>query len=203
MFTPWVGVHWGEKHNVVGGRRILILGESHYEPGEDGAFVGKIHADGTLETFEEFVLGEKTLPFFTKLMQTVSGRKKWSMTRDEVRAVWDSVVFYNYVPVYVAQGPRVSPTNEMFEMGVEPFNQIVKRYKPEVIVVCGHRLWWALLKGQKFDGDPGAVDTFLIGGALAMKMKHPSTAFSSEKWHTILLSHLAASPPAELPSKER
>jgi hypothetical protein len=190
MFTPWVGAHWGQADNAVRGRKILILGESHYEDGQDGALVGSIYADGTLETFEEFVLGEKTLPFFTKLLQTISGRKKAAMTRDEIRAIWDSVIFYNYVPVYVARGPRVAPTNEMFEMGALPFKKVINEFSPEVIVVCGYRLWWWLLKGQGFAEDPFTKDTFPIGSAMAMRMRHPSTAFSSEEWHAVLRTHL-------------
>ncbi len=59
-------------------------------------------------------------------MVTISGRKKSAMTRDEIRDIRESVIFYNYVPVYAAVGPRESPTNEMFELGVEPFNKIMK-----------------------------------------------------------------------------
>jgi hypothetical protein len=188
MFTPWVGRNWSEHTNPIEGRKLLILGESHYE--SDGKMLGQKYADGTLETFEKYVLGDQTLPFFTKIMQTISGRKKSAMTRDEIRDVWESVVFYNYVPVYVAQGPRESPTNEMFELGVEPFNQIMKQYLPEIVVVCGHRLWWWLLRGQHFIGEPSEIDTFEIGPALALKMQHPSTAFSSEKWHGIIQEHL-------------
>ncbi|UZE49797.1 hypothetical protein ONR75_03085 [Rhodopseudomonas sp. P2A-2r] len=188
MFTPWVGADWGKENNAVGGRRILLLGESHYESG--GALIGKDTCRWDIGDLRRVCSGRENSAVLHEADADRIGKKKWSMTRDEVRAIWDSVVFYNYVPVYVAEGPRVSPTNEMFEMGVEPFNRILERFKPEVIVVCGHRLWWPLLKGQKFDGDPGALDTFIIGDALAMKMKHPSTAFSSEKWHAVLQCHL-------------
>jgi hypothetical protein len=93
MFTPWQGRHWGRPENVLAGRRILLLGESHHAAEDGGALVGTTDADGTLKTFEEWVLGRKTHAFFTKLLQTVVGRKKWEMTVEEIRAVWDSVVF--------------------------------------------------------------------------------------------------------------
>jgi hypothetical protein len=200
MFMPWKGKYWGLPDNALAGRKVLLLGESHYAAEGDGALVGKTDAGGTLKTFEEYVLGSKTIAFFTKLLQTVAGRKKWEMTAEEIRAVWDSVVFYNYVPVYAAPGPRASPTNEMFEMGAAPFETVVERYRPEVIVVCGDRLWWWLLKGRKFEKDPYSLGTFQIGGALAMRMKHPSTAFSSERWHAVLQNHLVLSRHARLRS---
>lgn len=188
MFTPWVGKNWGDHTNPIEGRKVLILGESHYESDEN--FLGRKYADGTLETFEKYALGDKTLPFFTKIMQTISGRKKWAMTRDEVLDIWKSVVFYNYVPVYVAPGPRMSPTKQMFELGVEPFRQIMNQHSPEIVVVCGYRLWRWLLKSQSFTSMPPEAAAFKIGSALAMKMQHPSTAFSSEKWHAVLQEHL-------------
>jgi hypothetical protein len=56
-----------------------------------------------------------------------------------------------------------------------------------------NRLWGWLLKGQKFEKDPYSLSTFEIGDALAMRMKHPSTGFSSERWHAVLQEHLPRS----------
>lgn len=187
MFLPWIGKNWGDSANRLSGRKILLLGESHYSR-EDEA--GQADPDGTLKTFDLHVLSDRSLPFFTKLLQTISGRKKHSMTTREVRDFWDSVAFYNYVPVYVSEGPRISPTNEMFESGAAPFNQVMDRLKPEIVVVCGHRLWWWLLKNAGYRDDPAKSSSLSIGGALAVRIKHPSTGFSSDHWHSVLKNHL-------------
>ena len=92
MFTPWEGRFWGRPENALAGRKILLLGESHHAAEQDGALVGTTEADGTLKTFEEWVLGDKAHAFFTKLLQTVVGRKKRGMTAEEISAARDSVV---------------------------------------------------------------------------------------------------------------
>jgi len=187
MFSPWIGKNWGNPANQLGGRKILLLGESHYSREEEA---GQADPDGTLRTFDLYVLGDRSLPFFTKLLQTVLGRKKHSMTAREIQDFWDSVAFYNYVPVYVSEGPRTSPTNEMFESGAAPFNLVMDRLKPEIVVVSGHRLWWWVLKNDGYRDDPTKLDSFTIDTALAVKIKHPSTGFSSGHWHSVLKTHL-------------
>ena len=63
MFRPWIGPDWGQPSNVIGGLRLMVLGESHYsshhEPGSvapemtewvvDAYFSGD--ADGAIKQF--------------------------------------------------------------------------------------------------------------------------------------------------------
>lgn len=190
MFKPWIGNQFGQKNNLIGGVRILILGESHYT--SDLPLIGKEDPSGTIKAIEEYGLGGVPHKFFTKVLQVVAGKKKWSMASSEIREYWHAIAFYNYVPVYVAEGPRTSPTRAMFEMGAAPFMTALKELQPEVIVVCGARLWPWVLRAGGFAGDPSKVTTFQIGSSRLMKMKHPSTAFSSEHWHNQLKAHLEA-----------
>lgn len=187
MFHPWVGENWGQAGNSVGGVRLLILGESHYCDPAHAHLVGQCVPDTTREVVEELAIGGPNR-FFTGLTQIVSGRKKWQMAPTEIRALWDSIAFYNYVPVFAAAGPRLRPTAAMFESGHAPFMQLLGELKPEAIIVCGNDAWWWMRRGMlEGVGRPPQAATCQIGAAVAAHIMHPSAnSFSSTKVRPIV-----------------
>jgi hypothetical protein len=113
--------------------------------------------------------------------------------------LWGSLVFYNYVPMYVAAGPRVRPSAEMFQRGADPFFQLVMDLKPEAVLVCGFALWWWVLAGWPgFGGDPAELDFHQFGPPLGARMMHPSAGFSSTEWRPTVLALLQHRPPDAL-----
>lgn len=182
MFMPWKGKVWGEAGNTVADIRLLILGESHYKPRKP-ELVDRCLPNETNDVLEEYLSGEG-YRFFTGITQVVQGQLKSQLTKEQIREVWDSLVFYNYVPVFAATGPRKRPTNEMFAAGKEPFASLCAELQPEAILICGFRLnevlWREFATGprEKAGGSP----FYEIHGAVATYIQHPSSGFSSTAW---------------------
>lgn len=192
MFHPWIGTEWGQPGNALGGTRLLIVGESHYCSPEYPELVGRCAPETTAEVVEDLAI-RGPYRFFTGLTQIVSGRSKRSMGQGEVKALWHALAFYNYVPVFVATGPRIRPTAAMFEGGKAPFADVLARLEPQAIVVCGRDLWWWLRRGLLGDvAAPPPAEECRIGPALAARIMHPSaTGFSSTKTRPVVARLLA------------
>ncbi|MER9015129.1 hypothetical protein [Mesorhizobium sp. M0898] len=191
MFKPWVGDDWGHRDNALQGTRLVVLGESHYCDPAKPEMVGLCEPDVTSYVVRRYAI-EEPHRFFTGITQVISGKPKWQMSRDDIAASWHSIAFYNYVPVYVGTEPRIRP-GDKFALGRVPFEILLEQLRPEAILVCGYELWWWVLKGRPegFNGDPASVPFQKIGPAIAARMKHPSTAFSSVRWRPTLLELLS------------
>lgn len=192
MFHPWIGAEWGLPGNALGGTRLLIVGESHYCSPEHPELVGQCLPETTAEVVEDLAI-RGPHRFFTGLTQIVSGRPRWTMGQGEVEALWGALAFYNYVPVFVATGPRIRPTAAMFEGGRAPFADVLGRFEPQAIVVCGRDLWWWLRRGLLGGtASPPPAEEYRIGSALAARIMHPSaTGFSSTRTRPIVERLLA------------
>jgi hypothetical protein len=191
MFNPWKGSNWGLRSNLLGGVRLLVLGESHYTNPDHPELVGQCVPETTIEVVEDLAIFGRHR-FFTGLTQIVSGRPKWQMSREEVQAVWSAIAFANYVPVFVGTGPRIRPTNAMFESGHDPFAEMLADLEPQAIIVCGHALWWWMRRGWLGGANPPVADTCWIGNALAARITHPSgRGFSSTRTRPIVEQLLA------------
>jgi len=114
------------------------------------------------------------------------------MSRDDIRNLWQSIVFYNYVPVLVATTSHVAPTPGMFALGREPFLRVLENVRPKAIVVCGYRLWSPMYTGRPADlQDDAAGQPFRrIRSAIAARMKHPSAAISALEQHPAVIEEL-------------
>jgi len=135
MARPWIGRRWGQSDNALGGLRIIILGESHYH---DSVPVGTDIPDMTEWVIHSYLQDRSSHPFLSKIEALVmTGTHSW-----ETRDFWDSVVFYNYIPVVAANKPRQRPGEELW-YGAAPqlFGELVKRVEAEGILVCGTELW--------------------------------------------------------------
>ncbi|MCV0415152.1 MAG: hypothetical protein K5831_09760 [Brevundimonas sp.] len=195
MFTPWVGPKFGDKDNAIGGFRLLVVGESHHADGP-GYEIGTIHPDFTVGVVEAYQSDpwQRWMKTFDNIAAAVGGRSKSEAGREGMNAVWDSIAFYNYIPVIAATAARKElPTQEMFIAGVEPFRRAVATVKPDAIVVAGYRLWDEIVyrhadseHHRPVDASNPFVPLADVGGLLALRMIHPSTAFSPSRWHPLI-----------------
>ncbi len=98
MFKAWVGTRYAHGTNVIGGARLLILGEAHYEA---TAEIGAERPELTREIVEAYVDGRlrSNATFFRRVERLVAGRLERGLTAKESKQFWHSVVFYNYIPV--------------------------------------------------------------------------------------------------------
>lgn len=181
-FEPWIGSAFGRNNNALGGLRLMIVGESHYCPNEPHA-VGTCTPGRTRDCVKEGAI-DGSWSYFTRILYLISGRRKSEITANLNEEFWNSVAFYNFVPVFVAESARKRPRRWMWSASYDPFNLITREIAPEAMLVTGWDLWWYVM-----DASPGGVkannpakDFNRIGGALSARIRHPSAPrFSIEK----------------------
>ena len=188
MFHPWIGLKWGQPGNALGGTRLLIVGQipllQPRAPRVDwpvlarddgGRRRGSCHQRGA-----SLLHGSDANRIRTSKVDDEHGRDK---------GVWHALAFYNYVPMFVGDRPRVRPTRSMFESGRTPFGTVLHRLAPQTIIVCGQDLWWWLRRGIQADvvTAPSPAEECRIGPAQAIRITHPSAiGFSSTKTRPIV-----------------
>lgn len=129
-FNPWIGRSYGT--DGIGGKRLLILGESHY--GGDGCH----YPEFTTEVIQGMALEQGPLAFFSRVARlVVGGRGGFSETERE--DFWQRVAFYNFIQTSLDEhGDR--PTSEMWQAAREPFLQTLEELKPHLILILGIEL---------------------------------------------------------------
>ena len=196
MFQPWIGDKYAEPGNGFGGKRVLVVGESHHA--EEHA-PGSVVPDMTREVMRIYASGkrERWMRTLDNVAWAVSGKSRWELEREGNRGefrVWKSMAFYNYVPVVLAGSARSHrPSNDQFRSGTEPFERVLLDLKPDVLIVCGYGLFPWVVRNHypDFTGDPwrfvGEWADFPRGRPIrAVRMIHPSTAFSPKRWHPVI-----------------
>lgn len=105
-FLPWVGVNYSHSKY---GKRVMVLGESHYCANESDAT-----SDITCRVFDDLLDANSEFEYYkntyTKFVRALSGEQ---IARQDVKRVWDEVMFYNYVQFPIAAA-RVEPTAKEF-----------------------------------------------------------------------------------------
>jgi hypothetical protein len=193
-FKPWVGDKY--KRGGLFHKRVLILGESHYN--RDGPALtagitrqcirGQINGDGTMAQ-----------KFWTNITMTFLDHKP--TTSEERHAFWHSVAYYNYVQVCVGFRPRVRPSPSMWRQSEPAFLEVLSTLRPQFILVLGCDLWNRLPPG--LDGSApvkrGAkwkkTRRYPIGDntgtALAYGIKHPSAiGYNGRHEHPLVMKVL-------------
>lgn len=128
-FLPWIGEHYYK--TGFAGKRILVLGESHYcqnvsDASED--ITRRVIMD-LLDPTSEHEAYKNT---YTKFAQALLGRGELSFADKEL--FWNSVAFYNYVQVPMS-GPRVAPTQDNFRNSETAFFEVIEMLRPDIIIV--------------------------------------------------------------------
>jgi hypothetical protein len=185
-FTPWVGEGYAE--NGYNGKKILVLGESHYCGDCDSCKMPKDKCSITINVITEYLnykngKGEfaNCMNTYTKFTNVFFGEKCGNET---VNNFWNSIIFYNYVQKSV-EGARESPTQQMFQESEAAFFEILNEYNPDIIIVWGERLWnnlpgngyWA----ENYVLDESGGKFYYYKGKTknipAYRIYHPSTSY--------------------------
>lgn len=194
-FLPWIGPNYSTGFK---GKKLLVLGESHYDTYEDDKGEVRKHRLGktyTRKTVEDEVIKRRAgARFWQNLEQMLTNEFRingWPPSGG--KSLWRQFAFYNFVQTPVSGGSRTPPTWYQFESSNEPFRAIIECLKSERVLVCGHRLWShmkecppALYKADHIQGYE------LQGGQVAwcLAIHHPSSAFSWSRWHRALCAFL-------------
>jgi hypothetical protein len=133
LFEPWVG----QSYDADGffGRRVLILGESHYGTPEQET------ASFTRECVESLAKAASGHRFFTVVAKLLLGAPPGvSLSRDQRTWFWDRVAFYNYIQAFPSHTSRVRPTGEMWSAAAQCFPALLQRLRPDFMLVLGREL---------------------------------------------------------------
>lgn len=185
-FLPWVGKDYTKAYY---GRRILVLGESHYCPEDEVR--PTITQDVITGLFDPDVEFEGYMNTFTKFVRALDGTE---VERGDQERIWQRVMFYNYVQEPMTYA-RVAPTTEQFRASDEAFFEVQNTYRPEAIIVWGKRLYNNLPQIGEQGPDVRGVETWmykLADGSVVrlLPIIHPSAAFSPAEWHEVISDFL-------------
>jgi len=191
-FRPWVGNRY---ESSPFGKKILILGESHY--GWKGSGNIDEQPDVTERVVSEQLAGNYIKRFWTNIATAFLNRKP---TLADKREFWNSVAFYNYVQCSVGDRARIRPTSDKWQSGESAFFEVLESLTPKLIVVLGYALWDHLPianseRSSKLSGhDYIRTRRYLFdaGSAFVINVKHPSTGFNGLKWHPCISEAIQA-----------
>lgn len=189
-FLPWIP---RSPFPRLGGVRLLLLGESHYEEDhEDWHFHdADARPDLTRKIIAEWGLHPASRrPFFANLFTMMTGQP-WSAAAAELAPFWNSVFFYNYVQTLVPEGARHAPTKTMFASGGPAFREVLEQIRPEAVIVLGRRLWRNMLDQDEWiverDQGLGSICGYRLADRTLVPtahFPHPSSeGFSPSEWH--------------------
>lgn len=199
FFMPYIGKNYYS--GGIFGKRILILGESHYcdelcadcgmpcHKAECGNF--------TTNVMQRFLYRsssyERWMSTFTKFERSLVNR---FTDEEQRREIWDSVLFYNYLQVAMTEA-REKGNDEDYVRAGTTFFEVLDTYRPEYIIVWGYRLWnylpggkrWAWNEDLIVEGEPIKNGSYLLADNTHVKtiaVKHPSTGYAWDYWYRII-----------------
>ena len=137
----------------IGGVRLLVLGESHYEEADAGVVEGAGDFTGhTREIVERWGRrGEARKVFFANIYTLLTG-EPWTVAGNH-RALWDNLFFYNYVQTLVPGGARHRPTPKMFADSEPAFREVLEQIRPDAVLAVGEDGGFEMVECEALGGD--------------------------------------------------
>ena len=198
FFQPFVGKDYA--NGGIFGKRILVLGESHYmnEENREDCMVPTFTQDIVEWYLDENKERKPWMPTYLKFERSLVGEET---DQEERLKIWNSIMFYNYlqVPMY---GPREAGTDEQYQQSENAFFEVLEKYRPEYVIAWGKRLWEKLpgdKEGYKEGKDIKVGDTCVPTGSYTLKsghrvkvmaVNHPSVGYSWDYWHRVIKEFL-------------
>lgn len=149
LFEPWVGDSYQRQK-----RKILFLGESHYEVTIDDK-------DVTIEVIRR-QFGEgldagreyERYVFLSKIHRIFTGEQV--LTKESSKAFWNAHALYNFVQFPLANR-SIRPTAEQFQNSVDPLCEVLCKLRPDVVVVLGLATWRSLPNDGRISWSPSQL----------------------------------------------
>lgn len=141
MAREWHGSDWGNSGNALGGLRLMVLGESHHHASEP---IGTDMPHMTEYVVNSYLENSRKFSFLGRIERLMMHGQEPCKSEQ----FWNSVVFYNYVPVVAANRPRQRPPEHLwYGQAPQLFLDLVKKVEAEAILVCGTELWRRMAMG--------------------------------------------------------
>ena len=142
FFQPFVGKDYA--NGGIFGKRIMILGESHYCD-EGCCDCGNCRLHGECTGFTQGVIKDYLdenkerqdwMRTFVKFERSLVGKETDQTLR---LMIWNSVVFFNYLQVAMG-GPREAGTSAQYRQAGDALFEVMDKYQPEYVIAWGKRL---------------------------------------------------------------
>ncbi len=197
FFQPFVGKDYAD--GGIFGKRIMILGESHYcDEGCADCGDCRLHrvcmgfTQGVLRDYlDEGTERQNWMRTFVKFERSLVGEETDQAMRLKI---WNSVVFFNYLQVAMG-GPREAGTSAQYRQAGEAFFEVINKYQPEYVIAWGNRLWDKMPGEHWQNGDDIVVDGYHVATGWyvlsngkwvkAMAVNHPSVGYSWDYWYRV------------------
>lgn len=206
-FKPWVGKDY--ELGLFNGKKVLVLGESHYceiERGENGRCshncAKELMTDECLNQTKTVINDIKEREWssrtFSNFERTIFGKIP---NKDERHYLWDRVMFYNYLQ-FAQSGPTrpLEQTAEAYRDSENAFKELLETYMPDYIIAWGMRLFditpnWGGEQSSIEITDNGSANvwTYTIKGKriLTLFIYHPAYGgYSWPAWHPFIKKFL-------------
>lgn len=151
-FLPFIGHDY--QSGGIFSKRIMVLGDSHYCDDIKDA-VPSITRDVINYYLDPASENEGWMQTYKKFERSLVNKQT---TYAESKEIWNSLLFYNFLQVPL-NGPRVAGTADEYRDAASSFFEVIDRYKPQVIIVWGKRLWdkmpterWVSAPSVVYDG---------------------------------------------------
>jgi hypothetical protein len=154
---PWVGAN--HESRGIRGRKVLILGESSYNPKPypDGYEISLHNRNLILDAigYEQGTGYWNKSHFFTRVARIFGFEARNYEGRYRF---WNSVAFYNFLQV-VLTSPREVPQPHFWSEAVDPFLKTLEELRPDYVCSFSKRMWGHLPKASE-DGIESAGNLF-------------------------------------------
>ena len=194
FFKPWVGENYD--YGSIFGKKILVVGESHYcdeceKCNEANAYAGC--REFTKNVVKQIIVGEKTRwsGTFRKFAKSLTGERQ--ITDEQV---WQSIAFYNYLQVAVAKARQAGEFAD-YAKSEDAFYEVLKDLRPDVMFIWGVTRMYDNMPSKGWEeGEEIVVDGYnVLNGhytldnghrVRAIWVYHPSTGYSPEWWNKVI-----------------
>lgn len=184
---PFVGKGY-ENGFLNSGKKVLILGHSHYDAENFGY---PCHHSFTNDMVEGFINGEDG-PYFKGFTGQTKALLNREISVDDRVAVWNQVAFYNFIQ-FILERPGVKETDEQFKDSIPAFKEVLEELNPDIIITWGYGLFDKLYPLGETDGEEMSLAngqkvytrwfaTGSNGKALMIRQHHPSRYYSWDEW---------------------
>lgn len=180
----------GTKENP--GKKVLVLGESHYC---DEDLSDEELSSFTRDVLKCYLSSEERYGWmrtFVKFERALSNAD----TNIDSKSIWNHLMFYNYLQCPL-RGLRMAGDSRRYEDATPPFFAILKKYKPDYIIVWGRRLFVNLPSENVQEGEymPSIeinIWSYQIDGhtIMVLPVVHPSGGFLWGYWHEVIVELL-------------
>ena len=204
FFKPWIGSDF-EKGGIFG-KKILILGESHYCKENLCPDCGKVeNADECAEftsknCIEKYLEGstENWTPTFRKFERSLVNHET---DMEESKRIWNSVAIYNYIQRAMDKA-RKAPEWVDFRNSDKAFFEVLDELQPELMLVWGvTRMYDNLPGGDRWAaGEELIIDDYKVKNGYyhlsngnkvrVLWVYHPSTGYAWDWWNKIIRTEL-------------